>query len=71
VRGRLSVIPPDSFGFKLFESSTRHRTDPVVHRLMHTDPDLAVWDVSPNRLTKAEVAAVRKLMAELKPAASE
>jgi hypothetical protein len=30
---------------------------------------MGVWDVSPGRLTKAEVAAVRRLLAERPPTA--
>ena len=62
MRARHHAIPQDNFGVRLFESSIRHRSDPIVSRLIHQDPDLGVWDVNPGRLTKAEVAAIRKLM---------
>jgi hypothetical protein len=38
----------------------------MVQRLIHQDREVGCWDVSPGRLTKADVAAVRTLLAEFK-----
>lgn len=59
----LAIIEKDNHGFKVPESSVRHKDDPLAKRSLEIDPDTGVWCHRPGHLSAAEVAELRTVLA--------